>query len=151
MDATLFIQSLLGLISLLAILLFFLLYNFKDKEKTVKKDISEEVIAEEKKEKRDTSMEALRKVIRHENTSTEVLKETIELLLKYHGSIHPKLGTRTHPDFDNYAEILFYLGRHKNTNKELLLLFDKGLEERNPEYKKEINDALMKGLNSRGI
>ncbi len=58
---------------------------------------------------------------------------------------------RAHPDFENYSEILFTISRHKHINKDILIKFDKELERRNPEYKKEINEALMKGLNSRGV
>lgn len=72
-------------------------------------------------------------------------------MLKYYGNIHPKLGIRTHPDFDAYAEILFTIARHKNINKNLIIAFDQELEKRNPAYKKEIYEMLMKGLNSRGV
>ena len=58
---------------------------------------------------------------------------------------------RAHPDFDIYMDILFTICRHPNTTKNLILDFDKELERLNPEYKPEINNALAKGLNSRGV
>jgi len=146
MDITLLIQSLLGLISLLAILMFILLWNFKEK----KKSAQAKEMPLEKKTEADTSLMALRKIIRNPNASARELHDALELVLKYHRNIHPKVGTRTHPDFDSYAEILFHLGRHKHVNKDILIHFDKELEMSNPSYKKEINDALMRGLDSRG-
>jgi len=148
MDLTLLIQSMLGLVSLLAVLLFFLLYSFGGKKEPKKE---KKVQSKTPKTLQDTSLDALRKVFRVESSSKEKLKEAVELVLKHHGTIHAKLGSRSHPDFDAYAEILFYLGRHKNSDKDIVLTFDKGLSSKNPSYKKEINDALMRGLNSRGI
>ena len=145
MDITLLIQSLLGLISLLAILMYFLLSSFKERKKQALK----EQIAEGPK--RDTSLVALRKIIRNPDSSAQELEEALDLILKYHPTIHPKLGVRTHPDFDSYVEILFHVGRHKHINKKIILHFDKELERLNPSYAKEIDDALMRGLNSRGV
>jgi len=147
LNITLLIQSIAGLVVLLALLLFLMLFSFKTKKKELKKTSKQA----ESAPKQDTSLEALRKVIRDSHTSSKILKDTLDLVLKFHGTIHPKLGMRPHPDFDSYAEILFTLSRHKHVNKDILLKFDKELEKRNPEYKKEINDALMRGLNSRGV
>lgn len=147
MDITLLIQSLLGLISLLAILMFLLLYNFRGKTPV---KIKEETSIK-KNEGEDITLPGLRKIIRNSHSTTKELEDALNLVLKYYGDIHPKLGVRTHPDFDNYSEILFTIARHKHINKDLILKFDKELERRNPEYKKEISDALMRGLNSRGI
>jgi len=145
MDITLILQSLLGLIALLGFLVFFLI-NAPGKKKAPKKKSQTQ-----QTRKKQPSLESLRKIIRHTNTSTKELEDALNDVLKYYGAIHPKLGTRTHPDFDAYAEILFYTGRHKHINKNILLNFDKELERRNPEYKKDIHDALMRGLNSRGV
>ena len=65
--------------------------------------------------------------------------------------MHKKLGLRAHPDFDIYMDILFTICRHPNANKDLIIKFDRELEELNSEYKKEINDAITKGLNSRRV
>jgi hypothetical protein len=73
------------------------------------------------------------------------------MILKYYGHIHEKLGIRSHPDFDIYMEILIIICRHPNTNKDIIIKFDKELTRLNPSYKAEINEALTKGLNSRGV
>jgi hypothetical protein len=48
-------------------------------------------------------------------------------------------------------DILFKAARHPNIDKNTIVKFNAALEKLNPEYKKEINDALMRGLNSRGL
>ena len=145
MDITLIVQSLLGLVSLLAILMFFLLNPLKERKKiTPKEELPE-------KAKTDTSLPALRKIIRDPDSTADELASALELVLKYHPAIHSKLGARCHPDFDSYAEILFHIGRHKHINKKIILHFDKELKNENPSYKKDIDDALMRGLNSRGL
>lgn len=146
MDIALLIQSLVGLIILLGFLVFFLIYNPNKKRKAKERNYTTQNTREEQ-----PSLDTLRKTIRHNDATTKELEDALMLVLKYYGTIHPKLGTRNHPDFDSYAEIIFYAGRHKNINKNILLKFDRELERRNPNYKKDINDALMRGLNSRGI
>lgn len=142
MDITILAQSLAGLIALLALLMFLFFYNFKSKKESKVKDTS-------KKELEDTSLPTLRKIIRNQKTSAQELEHALSIVLKHHGTIHEKLGSRVHPDFDSYAEILYMAARHEHVNKSIILNFDKELEKRNPSYKKEINDALMKGLSSR--
>jgi hypothetical protein len=147
MNITLIVQSLAGLVALLAILMFFLFFNFNDKKPALKKEPK----LDDTPQKEDTSLEALRKIIRNKKATASELEHALSLVLKHHGTIHPKLGTRSHPDFDSYGEILFSIARHQHVNKDIILNFDKELEKRNPSYKKEINDALMRGLNSRGV
>lgn len=146
MEITLLVKSFAGLIMLLAILIFFLLYVPK-KQKVAKK-LKEEVL----KSKRNDycSLEKLADIIRNKSSSKEELRDALDLILKHHGTIHAKLGLRPHPDFDVYGEILLRICRHPNTNKNIILDFDKALEAKNEEYKKDINDFITKGLNSRG-
>ena len=73
------------------------------------------------------------------------------MVLKYHGTIHKKLGLRPHPESQIYMDILFSICRHPNANKDIIVNFDKELGKLNPEYKKDLHDAMMRGLNSRGI
>jgi len=47
--------------------------------------------------------------------------------------------------------ILFAICLHPNTNKNIILSFNKELVRLNPKYKVEINGAISKGLNSRGV
>lgn len=97
------------------------------------------------------SLENLAKVIKDKESTAEQLQVALDLIIKYHGTIHSKLGIRAHPDFNLYAEVVLRICRHPNTNKNLILKFDRELRAKNKEYEKEINDFLTKGLNSRGV
>jgi hypothetical protein len=99
---------------------------------------------------KDIGFDALRAIIKNKQSSSKELKEALDLILKHHGIVSKKLGLRPHPDFDVYMDILFTICRHPNTNKSIIVNFDKELLKLNPEYKSEINDAITKGLNSRG-
>ncbi len=145
MEITLLVKSFVGLVSILFILIFLLLYSAKNKKITAKKS--------EKKEKPivDESMESLVEIIKNKKSTTQELKVALDKVLQFHGTIHEKLGSRPHPDFNLYAEIIFRICRHPNTNKDLILHFDKELEKNNPAYVKDINDFLSKGLASRGF
>jgi hypothetical protein len=143
MEASLLIQSIAGLVFVLAILIFILLKPKSKKVKTINIKASD-------KPKDKTDIDTLRQVIRNRNSSKEELMTAVDMILKYHGKIPNKLGVRVNPGFDTYMEIFVGLCRHKNANKEMILKLDKELIRRNPEYKSEINDAITKGLNSRG-
>lgn len=146
MELTLLIKSVLGLIFVLVILVFLLLLSSRNKKaKTV------EVVEKAVKEPRPaTDLPTLVGIIRNKNSSAEELQAALDLIIKYHGTIHPKLGMRTHPEYDVYMEVLFTICRHPSTNKDIILSFDRELEKKNPDYKIEINEAITNGLNSRG-
>jgi uncharacterized membrane protein YvbJ len=149
MDIILLLKSIAGLVAVLAILIFFFFYfpNKKKQKKNTKK--KSYVSASKTEEKHD--MPTLLSIIRNKKSTAEELEKALLLLIKYHGHIPKKLGLRSHPDFDDYAEVVLRICRHPNTNKDIIINFDKALEKLNPEYIREINDALTKGLNSRGI
>lgn len=147
MEITLLIKSIVGLIVFLAILLYLLLIpSKKPKVQTVQKKQSPRDESGAMK----TDKESLRAIIKNKDTSAKDLVQALDLILKHHGRIHKKLGERSHPEFDYYMDILFTICRHKNTNKDIIISFDKKLEQLNPNYKKDINEAIAKGLNSRG-
>jgi len=150
MDIALLIKSIAGLVVVLGILIVFFLFspgsNKKKKVQTKKKSYTQAT-----KEKPKHELKDLLAVIRNKSSTTEELAEALEAMIKYHGKIHPKLGLRAHPDFDIYSEVILRICRHPNTNKDIIVKFDKELEKLNPEYKREINDSLSKGLNSRGF
>jgi len=148
MELTLLIQSAMGLLALLGILVFFLVISPKSKKKEVQKT---KKATQESVRTKKTDLKHLRKVIKNRDSAAEELKEALDLILKYHGNIQKKLGIRSHPESHAYMDILFSLCRHPNANKDLIINFDKELERLNPEYKKDINDAITRGLNSRGI
>ncbi|MCD6172465.1 MAG: hypothetical protein J7J96_01585 [Sulfurimonas sp.] len=148
MEITLIIKSFMGLVIVLAALMFLLFYSPNSKSKKAEKKLSK-TVPDTKKLK--TDLDSLRAIIKNKKTTSVELKEALDLVLKYYGNIHKKLGIRVHPDFDIYMEILIVICRHPNTNKNIIIDFDKELLKLNPQYKAEINDAITKGLNSRGI
>ena len=148
MEITLIIKSFMGLVIVLAALMFLLFYSPNSKAKKAEKKLSK-TVPDTKKPK--TDLDSLRAIIKNKKTTSVELKEALDLVLKYYGNIHKKLGIRVHPDFDIYMEILIVICRHPNTNKNIIIDFDKELSKLNPQYKAEINDAITKGLNSRGI
>ncbi len=152
MEVTLLVKSIAGLVVILGILIFILLYMQSIKKAKAKKKL------QKKSDKavpvpvaNSTDLHDLLAVVRNKKSTTKELSEALNSIIKYHGKIHPKLGVRTHPDFDIYAEILLRICRHPHTSKDLIIKFDRELEKRNPEYVREINDSLTKGLNSRGF
>jgi len=149
MEITLLVKSAMGLIVILGGLMFLLFLpsgQKKQKQIKLKKDSKKLNI-----EKPKTDLPSLLGIIKNKKTSAKDLQEALNLVIKHHGTIHKKLGLRPHPDFDAYMDILFTICRHPNTTKDIIVNFDLALEKLNPEYKKEINDAIAKGLNSRGF
>lgn len=144
MDIVFIVKSLVGLIALLGVLVLFLLYDpRKQKQKTQKS------VADEPTKRVEYSFEELLAMIRDKNSTTQELEFATGNILKSYGHIAPKMGIRLHDDFYIYSEIMIRICHHPNTTKELILSFDKELRAKNPQYEKELNDALTKGLNSR--
>jgi len=142
------IKSLMGLVAILGVLVFLLFLTSAKRKKSpaiFKKRGKKEV-----KSKVKTDFKSLLSIIKDKNTSTDELKKALDLVIKHHGVVHKKLGLRPHPDFDIYMDILFTICRHPNTDKNIIVNFDRALGKLNPEYKKEINDTISKGLDSRG-
>ena len=157
METELIIKFIMGLVAILAVLLLFLFME-TDKEKKISKkttDIEVKSIKEEITQELYTikleNLESLVRVIKDKKSDSLRLSETLDLIIKYHGRVHKKLGLRAHPDFNIYVNILFTICRHPNANKDLIIKFEKELLELNGEYKQEINDAITKGLNSRRV
>ena len=139
----------MGLIVILGLLIYLLLLPSKRKQVKAQA-VQKDPVQPGQKSTLKTDLESLRALIKNRNTKKETLKEALDLVIKYHGVIHKKLGVRPHPDFDIYMDILMSICRHPNTNKNLIVDFDAALVKLNPDYKKEINEAITKGLNSRG-
>ena len=53
-----------------------------------------------------------------------------------------KLLITSNEELDSYASLLKLLCKHPNTNKKLIIEFEKIAQEKNPQYKKEIAKAL---------
>lgn len=155
MEAELIIKSIMGLVAILAILVFllFLEPGEKSQEKSHPKKTEDEikVDTEVKRKIIDNDLNYLLSVLKDKKSNEELLGEALDLIIKYHGTVHTKLGLRSHPDFDIYMDIIFTACRHPNINKDLIIKFDKELIRLNPEYKQDINEALTKGLTSRRV
>ncbi len=149
MEITLLVKSILGLVVVLGLLIFLLVLPSKTK-KSQKQAEKKRTNTSSSKETEPT-LESLRKVVKNKKSTESELKEALEMVIKKYGKVHKKLGLRAHPDFDIYMDMLFTICRHPNTNKDIIIQFDRDLGRLNPEYKKEINEAITKGLNSRGI
>ncbi len=148
MELTLLIKSAMGLLVILGLLVFILVLNSKSKKREIQKS---KKVVQEQKVKPKIDLEFLRTIVKNRKSTTQELKEALDLVLKYHGTIPKKLGLRSHPKSQIYMDILFSVCRHPNANKDIIINFDKELGRLNVEYKKDLHDAMMRGLNSRGV
>jgi len=146
MEITLLVKTIIGLVVVLGILVFILVLPKQQEKKKKQAKASSRKSSGPK-----TDLESLRHTIRNRMASKKELQEALDLVIKHHGHIPKKLGTRTNPGFDSYMEILIMICRHPNTDKNIILGFDKQLSALNPNYKSEINESITKGLNSRSI
>ncbi len=148
MELSLLIQSAMGLFVVLGLLVSVLVLAPKSKKREAPKS---KKVVKKQKVKSKTDLEFLRTIVKNRKSTVDELKEALDLVLKYHGTIPKKLGLRAHPESQIYMDILFSVCRHPNANKDIIVSFDKELGRLNPDYKKDLNDAMMRGLNSRGI
>jgi hypothetical protein len=106
---------------------------------------------EVEKENQKLDLQSLKAIIKDEKTTSKELKEALDSIIKYYGVIDGKERVKTYHHFDTYLEIIFSICLHPNTNKDLIINFERELRKLNPDYTTEIEDALIKGLNSRGV
>ncbi len=151
MDIELVIKSVVGLVVILAILIMVFLLPMKLGSKKESPKTKHQKPKPDKPQEQKLTFEQIRSIIKNKNSSSEDLALAVDQLVKHYATITPKMGIRSHPDFDKYVEIMMYLVRHRNTNKDLILKLDKALTKNNPQYRAELNDTLTKALNSRGI
>ena len=149
MDILILIKSGLGLMVILGVLVSLLIFPRRLKKKDLKK--TKEVMPV--KEKNDVlSLKELRKRVTSRESSTEELKDAIELIIKNYGTMYEKKsGVLSHPESDIYMDIVFKLCRHQNATTAMIVQFTNSLEKLNPQYGKGINNSMMRGLNSRKI
>ena len=127
MDITLVIEIGIALTALLAILMF-LYFSSVKKRKAVSTEIKTPV----------QDLNSLIKIIHNKQTPTKDLQNTLDLILRDHGEIH---------DFNIYLDILYRMTLHPNTNKDIIVSFDKELSKLNPNYKAEISKSVTDALN----
>jgi len=147
MGITPLVQSIFGLVTILAILIFLLFLSTGNK----KKEANAKKVVTPQKQAQKTDLAYLKSIVKNKKSTTKELEEALVLVIRHHGNIHPKLGVRSHPDFDVYMDLLFTICRHPNSSKNIIISFDKDLCRLNPAYKKEINEAITRGLNSRRV
>ncbi len=135
------------LLLVVLLILVFVLVARSSKKKPVQK---KSTAATPSKKKKTRSFDELVAVLKDKTSSADELSNALKEMIGSYGKITPKLGTRPHPDFDKYMLVILIICRHRHTNKNIILNFDRALSERNPDYKREISDAVQKGLNSRG-
>lgn len=145
--ALIIVMVVLLIILLLLVIVYIVMRSGNNKVK--KSTSSVEKIADIKKAVR--SFEELAGVLKNRQSSSSDLGDALDEIVSHYGHIHAKLGMRPHPDFDRYAALVFAICRHHNTTKDLIVSFDRALSRLNPEYRLEIDDAVKKGLNSRGM
>lgn len=118
------------LVLLLGVLLVILFIGAKKKK----------ALEMQEKKRKVIDLGTLVKKIKSKTATETELKENLELVLNLYGIID---------DFAVYEDILFTITLHPNTNKNLILYFDKQLSQQNPEYKVRISDAVMDALKAR--
>lgn len=136
MFVEIFFQLLIFLVLLLAVLLFF--FFLRSKKKKAATQILLDDADQDERQKQDLT--SLCKVLQNAKTSSKELKETLNLILKDYGIID---------DFLIYKEIILSIIIHPNTNKNIILDFDRALSKLNPTYKQEISKSVTNALNSR--
>ncbi|MEA3372641.1 MAG: hypothetical protein U9Q62_03005, partial [Campylobacterota bacterium] len=146
MNITTPILMIIVLLVVLLILVFMLVARPSKKKHVQKRTIKQPPV----EKKRVRSFDELVAVLKKKTSGADELRDALHEITGSYGKITPKLGARVHPDFDNYMLVILLICRHRNTNKNIILDFDRALSGRNPEYKREISDAVQKGLNSRG-
>ncbi len=147
MEITLLINLLVGLIVILGVLMFLLFYLAKSKKKAQK--TTKNSLNVEKELGIDLDVKTLLAVIKNKKTTSKELKSTLDLILEHHGIINKSDKKKMSSDFDIYMEILFSICHHPNTDKNIIIHFDRELKKQNPAYKTEIDDTITNALNSR--
>ena len=145
MELVFLVKSFTALVFVLGVLLYLLFRSPK------KKRPSKQKIQEQQSNSSIPTFESLVAVIKDKKSTNAELSEAIDKILHHYGKIHPKMGVRSHPSFDTYGLIMLKICHHPNIDKSIVLKYEKGLRTKNPEYAKEINEFLIKGLDTRGF
>jgi hypothetical protein len=141
MDVTTLILTLTGLLGVLLVLV--LIYIFTRGPKEPAKAAVKTETAPRRAPEGLRTLEALEAVIRDRSSSKEELSSAVEAIGSHYGKIHATTLAR-------YSRIIMSLCRHPNTDKTIIIGFDKVLRQQNPGMRQELDLALRKGLDSRG-
>ena len=109
MEPEIIVKSIMGLIALLALLIFLLFYNpNKSKKRVVSsaKSVEESVSAKEFEE---SNLKVLIAMVKSKKSDAKKLEYALGMILKHHGKVQKKMGLRAHPEFAIYENIIFTL------------------------------------------
>jgi hypothetical protein len=142
MDVTTLIISMAVLLGVLLVLV--LVYTSDGKKKKEPTPVKKtEPEAPVKKAPPKLAFDVLEAIVFDRGSSKEVLQEAVEAIARDYGQVHATTLAR-------YTHIIVKLCRHPNTDKRIIVDFDKSLRKQNPNLKIELDMALKKGLDSRG-
>ena len=139
MDVTTLIMTLTGLLGVLLVLV--LIYIFARTPSKEPAKAAPEATPRKAPEALRT-LEVLEAVIRDRSSSKEELRSAVEAIGRHYGKIHATTLAR-------YSRIIMSLCRHPQTDKTIIVSFDKVLRQQNPGMRQELDLALRKGLDSR--
>ena len=142
MDITLLIVIMSVLLGLLLILVLVYVSNGTSKpEQPASSKPSQPM--ERKKEATPQTFESLEAIVLDRNCTKQALRDAAKAIASQYGQVHATTLQR-------YSRIIVALCRHPQTDKQIIIDFDKSLRKQNPNLKIELEMALQKGLDSRG-
>ena len=141
MDVTTLILTMAGLLGILLVLV--LIYVGGSSSKPAPVSVSPEPAADPKAPAAPRGFDALEAVILNRKSSKQELRDATLAIAKQYGKVYATTLTR-------YTRIIVALCRHPQTDKRIIVDFDRALRDQNPNLKTEIDMALKKGLDSRG-
>lgn len=141
MDITTLILTMAGLLGVLLVLV--LIYVGGSSSTPTPVSASEEPVSESKASAAPRGFDALEAVVLNRKSSKEELRDATLGIARQYGKIYATTLTR-------YTRIIVALCRHPQTDKRIIVDFDRALRDQNPNLKTEIDMALKKGLDSRG-
>lgn len=145
MDVTTLILALTGLLGILLVLVLIYIFARAPKEKpqtAAPKSAGKSEAAPRKAPEGVPTLDALEAVVFNRSSSKEALRSAVEAIGMHYGKIYATTLNR-------YMRIIMSLCRHPNTDKTILVNFDKTLRQQNPGMRQELEMALKKGLDSR--
>lgn len=138
-----------GLVLILLLAFLLTLFLKARNRQSQKREAKKETMTKTSKGTTAVTMQTLIKSIKDKNSSKFELKNALDTILQQYGEIGQNSATNEKYDFQTYEEVLITMCNHPQTNKDIILQFNRALEKLNPSYKKDINNAVTKGLNAR--
>jgi len=142
MNVSPLIISIVGFSVLLFLLVAVLIYSSRAKKRKA------QALTEVPEDRIPTFVE-LKAILKNKDATHDALQKAIESIVEYYGEIEPKVAGRQSKDFDRYMELIFIICKHPNTDKKLVLSFERDLARINPQYKRDLDHAVTKGLSFR--